>query len=279
MGHHGRDVGVVRESAADVTRRVWPRALRPGQRCLTRACSLFLFSSPRSAQTIPARGSCAPRESSRCNGPRESTTRACAVCSSNAWARQYCWRSKPGTLDAARACPGQTWQGVEGFGQLRGWVRGEARQGRDRNVAMLLPHRGAVGWVQSGTPGGVCAGMVRGHDHHKAERAGAHPLQPLPDGKRACDPRLQGASAPRASPRCAPSHRGGDEDAPGKRLGCPGTRGKEVIGGRPETASLCSTNVGGPSGATTRERCVETQQGGERCFASAGIGSGAGWYW
>ena len=92
--------------------------------------------------------------------------------------------------------------------------------------------------MQSGKPGGFFEGMFRGDDHQKEQIAGANPLKPLTDGNMAFDPSLQGASEHRASPRCEPSHMGGGENSTGKRLGCPGTLGKDVICGIPETASL-----------------------------------------
>src|SRR5712691_2617816 len=113
--------------------------------------------------------------------------------------------------------------------------------------------------MQSGKPGGFREGMLRGDDHQQEQRPGAHPLKPLTDGNMACNPRRQGASEPRASPRCEHAAMGGGDDATGKRSGCPGPLGKEGMCGLPGTASLCSTNVGGPPGSTTRDRCVETQ--------------------
>jgi hypothetical protein len=94
----------------------------------------------------------------------------------------------------------------------------------------------------------------------------------LTDGNPMFDPRLYGASEHRASPECEHSDMGGGDDPIGKGSGCPGTFVKDVICGIPRTASLCSKNVGGPFGSTTRDRCVDTQQGGEICVASAGIG-------
>src|SRR5207237_7309611 len=79
------------------------------------------------------------------------------------------------------------------------------------------------GWMQSGKPGGLLEGMLRGDNHEKEQIAGANPLKPLTDGNRPFDPRLQGASEHRASPRCEPSHMGGGDDSSGKRSRCPGT--------------------------------------------------------
>jgi len=92
--------------------------------------------------------------------------------------------------------------------------------------------------MQSGKPGGFFKGMFRGDDHQKEQIAGANPLKPLTDGNMAFDPRLQGASKHRASPRCEPSHIGSGEDSTGKRVECPGTLVKEIICGISEIASL-----------------------------------------
>ena len=92
--------------------------------------------------------------------------------------------------------------------------------------------------MQSGKPGGFFEGMFRGDDHQKEQRAGANPLKPLTDSNMTFDPRLQGASAHRASPRCEPSNISRGADSTGERLGCPGTLAKHVICGIPETASL-----------------------------------------
>src|SRR5919201_1211471 len=79
------------------------------------------------------------------------------------------------------------------------------------------------GWMQSGKPGGLLEGMLRGDDHEKEQIAGAHPLKPLTDSDMTFDPSLQGASEHRASPRCEHSHRGGGDDSSGKRSRRPGT--------------------------------------------------------
>jgi len=69
---------------------------------------------------------------------------------------------------------------------------------------------------------------------------------------------------------------GGGEYSTGEGARCPGLFVKDIVCGIPGRASLWSKNVVGPSGSTTRDRCVDTQQGGERCVASAGIGSRTG---
>ena len=129
--------------------------------------------------------------------------------------------------------------------------------------------------MPAGKPGGLFESMRCGDDQQQEQITGAHPRKPLPDSDPTCDPSLYGASEQRASPRCEHADMGGGDDSIGTGSGCPRIVVKEVICGIPGTASLCSKNVGGPSGATTRERCVETRQGGDMCMASAGIGSGA----
>ena len=114
--------------------------------------------------------------------------------------------------------------------------------------------------MQAGKPGSLFEGMLRGRDHQKEQRAGAHPLQPLTDGDVTCDPRVQGASEHGASPRYESSDMGGGDDSTGKRSRCPDPGVKAVIWGIPERASLCSKNVVGPSGSTTRDQCVDTVQ-------------------
>ena len=75
--------------------------------------------------------------------------------------------------------------------------------------------------MQSGKPGGLLEGMLRCDDHEKEQIAGTNPLKPLTDGDLTCDPRLQGASEHRASPRCEHSDMGGGDDSIGKRSRCP----------------------------------------------------------
>src|SRR4051812_10621451 len=87
------------------------------------------------------------------------------------------------------------------------------------------------GWMQSGKPGGLLEGMLRGDDHEKEQIAGANPLQPLTDGNMPFDPRLQGASEHRASPRCEHADMSGGGDSIGKGAGCPSTFVKKVICG------------------------------------------------
>jgi len=60
-------------------------------------------------------------------------------------------------------------QGVEGLGQLLGLFLGEALEGLDRHIAMMLQHLGELGFVQGRKPGGIFEGMFRGHDHQQQE--------------------------------------------------------------------------------------------------------------
>ena len=99
-----------------------------------------------------------------------------------------------GTIDDDRDFPGQTFQGVEGFGQLLGLFLGEALEGIDRHVAMMLQHLGELGFVQGRRPGGIFEGMFRGHDHQKQEITGADVFQTSSEPELTCDPSLQGAS-------------------------------------------------------------------------------------
>ena len=142
------------------------------------------------------------------------------------------------TVEEDHDLPGQPVASCERLGTLPGLCFGETLQRGHGHLGMRLQHSREEGCMQSGKPGGFFEGMFRGDDHQKEQRAGAHPLKPLTDGKMTFDPRLQGASAHRASPRCEPSHRGGGDDAIGKRLGCPGTLVQDVICGLPATASL-----------------------------------------
>jgi hypothetical protein len=94
------------------------------------------------------------------------------------------------------------------------------------------------GGMQSGKPSGLLEGMLRGDDHEQEQIAGANPLEALTDGDLTCDPRLQSASEPRASPRCEYADMGGGDDSIGKLSRCPDTFAKAVICGIPGTASL-----------------------------------------
>ena len=171
-------------------------------------------------------------------GPRMTADLSCAVLERFGVFRVQTGPVLPRPVDDEHDCPGQPVEPLERLGTLPGWCLRETFQRGDGHLGMGLHHVRAERWMQSGTSGGFCEGLVRGDDHQEEPRAGAHPLKPLTDGNRACDPRLPGPSEHRASPRCAPSPMGGSEDATGKRLGCPGTLGKDVICGLPETASL-----------------------------------------
>ena len=92
--------------------------------------------------------------------------------------------------------------------------------------------------MQSGKPGGLLEGMLRGDDHEKEQRAGANSLQPLTDGDLTFNPSLQSASEHRVSPQCEHADMGGGDDSIGKRSGCPDTLVQDVICGRRGTASL-----------------------------------------
>src|SRR4029434_6776078 len=127
--------------------------------------------------------------------------------------------------------------------------------------------------MQAGKPGSLFEGMLRGRDHQKEQIAGAHPLKPLTDGNATFDPRVQDASAHGASPWCESSDRGGGDDSTGKRSRCPDPGVKAVIWGIPERASLCSKNVVGPSGSTTRDQCVAWTRCKMRCLNRHRFGS------
>ena len=108
-------------------------------------------------------------------------------------------------VDAEHDRPGQPGASCAPRRQLPSWCCGETLQHGHGPRGMRLLHVRNEGCRPSGKPGGCFASRCRCDDHQKEPRAGAHPLTPLTDGKRACDPRRHGACAPRASPRCAPS--------------------------------------------------------------------------
>jgi len=134
--------------------------------------------------------------------------------------------------------PGQAVDPCERRGTLPSLCCGETVPRRDGPLGMRGPHCRKEGWMQSGKPGGLLEGMLRGDDHEQEQRAGANALKPLPDGDLTFAPSLQGARAHRVSPRCEHAARGGDDDCIGKGSGCPDTRRKDVICGRLETAAL-----------------------------------------
>ena len=108
----------------------------------------------------------------------------------------------------------------------------------DGYIGMRLQEFGKEGGMQAGKSGGLFEGMFRCRDHQKEQIAGAHPLKPLTDGDVTFDPRVQGASEHRASPRCASSDMGGGDDSTGKCSRCPDPWVKDVICGIPGRASL-----------------------------------------
>ena len=107
-----------------------------------------------------------------------------------------------GTIDDDCDFPGQTLQGVEGLGQLLGLFLGEALEGLDRHIAMMLQHLGELGFVQGRKPGGIFEGMFRGHDHQKQEITGANVVQTSSEPDLTCEPSRQGA---RLHDGCPPS--------------------------------------------------------------------------
>jgi hypothetical protein len=98
-----------------------------------------------------------------------------------------------------RPMPGQLWPLVPGVGNGLGLWLGAARQRSDCDLAGGFPHLRAWRWVQSGTPGGFCEGMLRGHDQQKQQRTGAAPRKTSTDPDTPRHPRLQGARRPGAS--------------------------------------------------------------------------------
>jgi hypothetical protein len=103
------------------------------------------------------------------------------------------------TIDYECSFPGQTLALVQGFGNVLGLLLGEALQRRDGDSALGFQHLRALGFVQSGKPGGVFEGMLRGHDHQKQQLTGADPLKTSTDPDTPRDPSLQGASPHGAS--------------------------------------------------------------------------------
>ena len=92
--------------------------------------------------------------------------------------------------------------------------------------------------MEARKPGGLFDGMLRGADHQKEQIAGANPLKPLTDDTPTFEPSLEGASEPRAAPRCAHADMGGGDDSIGKGAGCPSPFVQKAICGIPGTASL-----------------------------------------
>ena len=208
-------------------------------------------------------------------GPRMTEARPLAGVDRVGVCRGQTGAAWPGRLTAKRALPRQPGDAWARRGPRPGWRLRPLGQRGEGPLGLRWQAVGTKGGRQAGTPGGLCAGRRRWRAHHHAQRAGAHPRTPLTAGAGTFDPRGQGASEQRAAPRDASSARGGGEDATGKRSRGPDPWGQEVRCGRPARASLGSNNVGGPSGSTARDRCVETPQGGARGVASAGLGSGA----
>jgi hypothetical protein len=134
--------------------------------------------------------------------------------------------------------PGQAVDPFERFGTLPSLCFGETFERRDSHLGMRLQHFRKKGWMQSGKPGSLLEGMLRGDDHEQEQIAGANPLKPLTDGDLTFDPSLQGASEHHVSPQCAHSDMGGGDDSIGQHEGCPEPLVKDVIYGRPRTASL-----------------------------------------
>ena len=112
--------------------------------------------------------------------------------------------------------PGQAGDPFERRGTLPSWCFGETFQRRGGHLGMRVQHFRKEGGMQSGKPGGLLEGMLRGDDHEQEQIAGANALKPLTDGDLTCDPSLQGASEHRVSPRCEHADMGGGDDSIGK---------------------------------------------------------------
>jgi hypothetical protein len=113
------------------------------------------------------------------------------------------------TVDEDHDLPGQPFDAWERLGTLPRLCFREMFQRGDSHLGMRFQEVRKEGCMQSRKPGGFFEGMFRCHDHQKEQIAGTNPLKPLTDGDLTCDPRLQGANAHRASPRCEPAHRDG----------------------------------------------------------------------
>lgn len=171
-------------------------------------------------------------------GPRLTEDRARAVMERWGLFRVQTRAVLPWTVEDEQELPGQPGASCERLGTRPGWCCGETLQRGRRHLSMRLQPLRKEGRRQAGKPGGLFASLLCGDDHQQEQRTGAHPRTPLTDSDPTCDPRLYGASEQRASPRCEPAEMGGGADAIGKGSGCPSICVKEVIGGRPGTASL-----------------------------------------
>ena len=142
------------------------------------------------------------------------------------------------TGDEEQDLPGQPVASCARLGTLPGWWCGETLPRGRRHLRMSLQPFRKEGRMPAGKPGGLCERMRGGDDHQQEQITGAQPRKPLTDSDPPGDPRLDGASAHRASPRCAHADMGGGDDAIGKGSGCPSLLVKEVMCGLPGTASL-----------------------------------------
>lgn len=104
------------------------------------------------------------------------------------------------TIDYEGYFPGQTFELVQGFGNVLGLFLGETLQRIDRDVGMLFQHLRELGFVKSRKPGGFFEGMFRRHDHQKEEVTRADDLETETDQDMTGDPSLQSASWHGASP-------------------------------------------------------------------------------
>jgi len=152
-----------------------------------------------------------------------------------------CWRQTGALLERTlhdhRPLPGQLWPLVPGLGHVRGVVLGEALQRRDGDSAVGLQHLRAWRGVPSGTPGGFCEGLLRGHDHQKQPSPGADPLKTATDPETPRAPSLHRASRHGAA-SLEPRDRERDADERGPKARCPSALAHDALGARQGGAAL-----------------------------------------
>src|SRR5262245_39776412 len=94
------------------------------------------------------------------------------------------------TIHDNRNSPGQLFQLLPGFGNLLGLLLGKPLQRRGCDRAMGFQHLRALGFVQSGNPGGFLESMFRGHNHQKQEITRADVRKTSTDEDMTGDPSL-----------------------------------------------------------------------------------------
>src|ERR1700704_260467 len=132
------------------------------------------------------------------------------------------------TIDYEGYFPGQPLALVQGFGNVLGLLLGEVLQRIDGDSAMGLSHLRALGFVQSGKPGGFFEGMFRGHDHQKQQITGADPLKTSTDPDTSRNPSLQGAS-PHGASSLEPLDRYRVAYDRGNKARCPSVLAKDIM--------------------------------------------------